>query len=117
MDGPWVYGAIVNNVWSFAGTSGPGGIGNAYNNFLLQPFVNYNFGEGWYVNTGPIMTSNWLAPAGQQWVVPVGAGIGRVIKLFDKLPINLQLGAYYNAVHPSQTGPSWQLRSQLTFIF
>ena len=117
MDGPWVYGAIVNNVWSFAGTSGPGGTGNAYNNFLLQPFVNYNFGEGWYVNTALIMTSNWLAPAGQQWVVPVGAGVGRVIKLFDKLPINLQLGAYYNAVHPSQTGPSWQLRSQLTFIF
>ena len=24
---------------------------------------------------------------------------------------------YYNAVHPSRTGPSWQLRSQLTFIF
>ena len=43
--------------------------------------------------------------------------IPRPDKLFDKLPINLQLGAYYNAVHPSQTGPSWQLRSQLTFIF
>ncbi|HKM68791.1 MAG TPA: hypothetical protein VJX94_01695 [Stellaceae bacterium] len=50
-------------------------------------------------------------------MVPVGVGVGRVIKLFDKLPINLQLGAYYNAVHPSQTGPSWQLRSQFTFIF
>src|SRR5262249_48903787 len=71
IDGPWVYGALVNNVWSFAGTSGPGGAGNAYNSFLLQPFVNYNFGEGWYVNTAPILTSNWLAPAGQQWVVRV----------------------------------------------
>ena len=117
MDGPWVYGALVSNVWSFAGTTGPGGVGNAYNNFLLQPFVNYNFGEGWYVNSVPIITSNWLAPAGQQWIVPVGGGGGRVIKLFDKLPVNLYIGAYYNAVHPSSTGPSWQLRSQLTFIF
>jgi hypothetical protein len=117
MDGPWVYGALVNNVWSFAGTARPGGVGNAYNSFLLQPFVNYNFGEGWYVNSAPILTSNWLAPASQQWIVPIGAGAGRVIELFDKLPVNLYLGAYYNAVHPSQTGPSWQLRSQLTFIF
>jgi len=116
-DGPWVYGALVNNVWSFAGTARPGGVGNAYNSFLLQPFVNYNFGEGWYVNSAPILTSNWLAPASQQWIVPIGAGAGRVIELFDKLPVNLYLGAYYNAVHPSQTGPSWQLRSQLTFIF
>jgi hypothetical protein len=117
IEGPWVYGALVSNVWSFSGTSGPGGSGNAYNSFLLQPFVNYNFGEGWYVNSVPIITSNWLAKASQQWVVPVGAGAGRVIKLFDRLPVNLYLGAYYNAVHPSQTGPSWQLRSQLTFIF
>jgi hypothetical protein len=117
IDGPWVYGALVNNVWSSAGTSGPGGAGNAYNKLLLQPFINYNFGEGWYVNTVPILTSNWLAPAGQQWIVPVGGGVGRVIKLFDKLPVNLYLGAYYNVIHPSLTGPSWQLRSQLTFIF
>jgi hypothetical protein len=42
------------------------GSGNAYNSFLLQPFVNYNFGEGWYVNSVPIITSNWLAKPGQQ---------------------------------------------------
>jgi hypothetical protein len=71
----------------------------------------------WNLGTGRRRQCLQQFSAGQQWVVPVGAGVGRVIKLFDKLPINLQLGAYYNAVHPSQTGPSWQLRSQLTFIF
>src|SRR5262249_8913468 len=75
MDASWVYGALVNNLWSFPGTSGPGGVGNAYNSFLLQPFVNYNFGEGWYVTSSPIITANWLAPAGQQWTVPVGGGV------------------------------------------
>ena len=108
---------IANNVWSFGEQSAPRGSGNAYNNFLLQPFVNYNFGDGWYVVSAPIITSNWLAPAGQQWVVPIGGGVGRVIKVFGKLPINFQFSTYYNAVHPSTTGPSWQLRSQLTFIF
>jgi hypothetical protein len=33
------------------------------------------------------------------------------------LPVNLYLCAYDNTVHPSQTGPSWQLRSLGPFIF
>jgi len=49
------------------------------------------------------------------WTLPVGAQFGRAIKL-GKLPINLQLGAYDNALRP-QYGSTWQIRSQLTFIF
>ncbi len=33
-----------------------------------------------------------------------------------KLPINLQVGAYYNIVKPTYGG-DWQLRSQVTLIF
>ena len=39
---PWVYGALINNVWSLSS----GGRGGSYNNFLIQPFVNYNFPGG-----------------------------------------------------------------------
>ena len=65
-----------------------------------------------YACSAPIITANWLVPAGQQWIVPVGGG-GRVIKLFDKLPINLQLQGFYNALHPARPRPC-QLCSQLT---
>jgi len=58
MKGPWVAGALANNVWSLGGTSGSGG--TRYNTFLVQPFANYNFGEGWYVGSSPIITANWL---------------------------------------------------------
>ncbi len=112
LSGPWVVGAVANNVWSFGGTKGPGG--NSYNNFLTQPFVNYNFGEGWYVTSSPIVTANWETP-GTKWTVPIGAGAGRVIKI-GKLPVNLSLSAYYNVVKP-QFGADWQLRSQVTLIF
>jgi hypothetical protein len=40
-----------------------------------------------------------------------------VIKIGGKLPVNMTLQAYYNAVTPESIGPTWQLRSQLTFIF
>jgi hypothetical protein len=114
MNGPWVAGALANAVWSFGGTSGPGG--TSYNTLLMQPFVNYNFGGGWYVNTGPIITAAWPAARDKAWTVPVGGGFGKVVRIGGKLPVNLSLGAYYNAVRP-QFGATWQVRTQATVIF
>ena len=45
--GPWVAGALVNNIFSLGGTPGPSG--NSYNTFLTDPFVAYNFDDGWYL--------------------------------------------------------------------
>jgi hypothetical protein len=112
MKGPWVAGVLVNNVWSFGGTNGT--FGTSYNNFLTQPFVNYNFGGGWYVTSSPIVTANWENP-GTKWTVPIGGGAGRVVKI-GKLPVNFMVGAYYNVVRP-EYGADWQLRTQVTFIF
>jgi hypothetical protein len=40
----------------------------------------------------------------------------RLIKIGGKLPINLPVGAYYNAVRP-EFGATWQLRTQIAVIF
>jgi hypothetical protein len=114
LKGPWVAGVLANNVWSFGGTSGPGG--TRYNMFLVQPFANYNFGEGWYVGTSPILTANWLTTGDNAWTLPVGANVGKVVKIGGKLPVNFSLGAYYKALRPSY-GSTWQLRTQVTLIF
>ena len=85
-----------------------------------QPFVNYNFGEGWYVGTSPIITANWLAAGNNAWTLPVGADIGRVVKIGGKLPVNFLVGAYYNAaVTAPESGSTWQLRTATasTLIF
>ena len=112
--GPWVYGALVNNVFSFGGSSGPGG--TRYSLFTFNPFLNYNFGGGWFIGTVPIITANWLAAGNKAWTLPVGGQFGRLIKLGGKLPINLLVGAYYNALRP-QFGSTWQLRTQIAVIF
>jgi hypothetical protein len=114
MKGPWVAGTLANNVWSFGGTSTRDG--TRYNTGLVQPFVNYNFGEGWYVYSAPIITANWLAAGNEAWTLPIGAGAGKIVKLMGKLPVNLSIGAYYNAMRPAY-GASWQLRTQVTLIF
>lgn len=113
MKGPIVAGALANNIWSFGGTPGPGG--TRYNNFLLQPFANYNFGGGWYATSAPIITANWEVAGNKAWTLPIGGGFGRVVKL-GKLPVNFGLSAYANVLRP-QYGATLQLRTQVTLIF
>ena len=57
IQGPWVIGTLINNVWSFAGD----GDCKAVNQMLRQPFVDYNFPGGWYVNSVPKITADWEA--------------------------------------------------------
>jgi hypothetical protein len=114
MKGPWVAGALINSIWSFGGTPGLGG--TRYNSFLTQPFANYNFGGGWYVGSSPVITASWPAIDNKAWTLPIGGQVGRVVKVGGKLPVNLAIGAYYNAVRP-EFDPTWQLRTQVTFIF
>jgi hypothetical protein len=59
-----VAGALVTQVWSLGGTSGPGG--NRYASFLIEPFFNYNFGHGWFVNTTQIIACNEDG-SGRKW--------------------------------------------------
>jgi hypothetical protein len=111
--GHWTIGALVNNIWSFAGQQDRA----AVNSFLLQYFLNYNLKKGWYLTSQPIITSNWRAEPGDRWTVPVGGGFGRIFRL-GKQPLNGQLSAYYNAVHPDTIPyPKWQLRVQLALLY
>jgi hypothetical protein len=110
--GPWVAGALLNNVWSLGGTPGPSG--NSYSNFLANPFVAYNFDEGWYLSSAPNITANWQVN-GTKWTVPIGGGGGRIF-LIGALPVDLSVSAYYNAIRPT-FGANWQLNTQLTFVF
>jgi hypothetical protein len=108
---PWVYGVLLNNVWSLSGSKE----GGSYNNGLIQPFVNYNFKGGLYLTSAPIATVDWKADSDQRWTVPLGGGIGKIFHL-GRLPVNTQLSAYYNVVHPDN-GANWQLRAQVQFMF
>ncbi len=103
----WVAGIVTNNVWTFGDI--------AENKFLFQYFINYNLPKAWYLVTAPIITSNWNAPSDQRWVVPFGAGVGKVFKV-GKLPLNFNAQLYYNAVHPEGVG-NVQSRFQLQFLF
>ena len=109
--GEWTFGVLINNAWSVAGNSEREDV----NHMLLNLFIVRQLGNGWYVNSAPIITADWTADHKSKWIVPVGAGGGKLIFLGGKLPLNLQSQIYYNLVRPD-FGPEWQWRLQAQFL-
>ena len=109
----FVLGVLVNNIWSIAG----GGSRPDINQLLVQYFVNDNLKKGWYLTTQPILTANWntSAASGSVWTVPIGGGIGRIMKLGFQ-PVNINVQAYGNAVHVPGAS-SWTVRAQFALLF
>ena len=111
IQGPWLYGALINNVWSFAGDDDRDDV----NAMLIQPFVNYNLPDGWYVVSSPIIIANWEADNDDTWLVPLGGGVGTIFRIGNQ-PMNAQMQAFYNVEKPAVVG-DWTLRFQLQFLF
>jgi hypothetical protein len=109
--GSWTMGFVASNLWSIAGNDERSNI----NLFTLQYFFNYNFGRGWAVGTAPILTANWEAESGEQWTIPFGVQVSKVTS-FGSQPVNLLIGAYNNAKHPTG-GAERQFRVQINFLF
>lgn len=94
--GAWVFGILIQNVWSFAGSNDP----PVVNQLLVQYFINYNLPGGWYLTSSPNIIANWEASSGNKWTVPVGGGFGKVFTI-GGLPFNSNLAAFSsNVVRP-----------------
>jgi hypothetical protein len=83
IQGPWVVGALINNLWSFAGERSRADV----NQMLMQPFLNYNLPGGWFLTSSPVITANWEEDSDNRWIVPIGGGVGKIHRI-GKLPVN-----------------------------
>jgi hypothetical protein len=99
MPGPWVIGALVNNVWRIGGEIH----GTPLNTFTTQPFINLNLPRAWAISTSPLITSNWSAQPSQRWTVPLGLGFSKVAHIGDQ-PMNFEIQYYHNVNHPTLAG-------------
>lgn len=105
--GPWVLGALITQLWTFADA----GDDTEVNQFLLQPFVNFNFGKGWALSFAPNITANEDAPSGDRWTVPLGLGLMRTT-VFNRRPMTIGLQYYHNVERPTGAGGQ-----QLRFVW
>ena len=110
--GNWVFGTLVQNMWSIGGSSDPA---QDVNKLIWQYFVNYNFSDGWYLTTTPIMTADWTKDSGEQWTVPVGGGVGKLMKFESFPPLDFKLQAFSTVVRPTG-GPEWSAMFSVKLI-
>jgi len=111
--GKWTLGALVSNLFSVAGPSSRPDV----NSMTFQYFINYNLKKGYYLTSAPIVTANWNAPRGNVWLVPIGGGIGRIMRLGFQ-PVNVSVQVYGNAKRPDNfPSPTWQLKFQIAFLY
>jgi hypothetical protein len=109
--GNWTLGALVSNVWSVAGSDNHPSV----NRMSLQYFISYNLKDDWYLTSAPTLVADWRASGGDQWLVPVGGGLGKLV-MFGTMPVDLSASFYFNVVKPDG-GSNWQLNLQLTLLF
>ena len=104
-------GILGRQLWSFAGDSDRANVDQT----LIEPFLNYNLDNGWFLLTDIVMTANWEADSSNRWTVPLGAGVGRVFKVGNQA-INSRLEAYYNVERP-EGAPDYTISFTWQFLF
>ena len=111
MNGPWVVGAIAQNLWSFAGDADRDGVSVA----TVQPFLTYLLPEGWAVNLTSESTCNWNATAGNEWTVPLTVGASKVVESGAEF-VNLGL-AYVNYLERPPGAVKSEIRFSATYVW
>jgi hypothetical protein len=102
-------GVFPQQWWSIGGEHGRPDT----NQMNLQPIATLFFGEGWSLGYSGNILADWNAPSPDVWTVPVGLGLGKVVK-FGRLPVKIQLAVQYMPVHPRISGQEWNVQVSIT---
>lgn len=101
-------GVLAQNPISFAGEND-----RSYTNFLiLQPFVTYQLGAGWFLKTEPSMLFNWRTHGK---TLPVNLGVGRVFKIGTQA-VNCFVEPFWNASHDGPA-PSYGITFGFSLLY
>jgi hypothetical protein len=107
--GHWTVGALFNHVWSTSGANDRDDVSQSY----LQPFANYNLGDGLSAGISLEASANWEAD--DTWTIPLLFNVSKVTRL-GKRPVNFALAAGPTLTTPDG-GASWRFRVSATFLF
>lgn len=107
--GAWTLGALVNHVWSVAGSSSRPDISTTF----LQPFVAYTTPTAWTYTLNTESTYDW---ENRQWSVPINVVVSKLLK-FGTQPVSIAGGVRYWADSPEAGPHDWGFRFVVTFLF
>lgn len=87
------------------------------NQLFGKPFFLYELTPKWQLVYIPLgLSHSWKAPKGDDWTVPIGGGLRRLIPLHNGKKLGLQMQAFdYVARKPKD--PEWELRFTIEYLF
>jgi hypothetical protein len=109
-EGGLTYGALVNQVWSFAGNVSREDVSQMF----LQPFVAYTTQGAWTYTVQSESTANWQIDGDGRWNVPLNVLVAK-LSTFGTFPASYLLGGGYFVVHPDN-GATWKIRAAITIL-
>lgn len=108
---PVTWGGLVQHVWSFAGASDRADVSVT----TVQPFLTYLMSDGWAATSSSESTYNWKAGTGNEWTVPLTAGISKVVRFGGEF-VNLGL-AYVNYLERPDYTTKSEVRLSATYVW
>lgn len=107
--GNWTIGMLANQIWSTSGAADRSDVNTTY----LQPFANYNLGNGVAVGVSAEATANWTSD-GDTWSSPLLFSLSKVTVL-GKRPMNFSVAA--GPTLGPDAGPDWRFRFAAVLLF
>jgi len=107
--GRWLGGAIVQNPMSVGGDSQRPEV----NNMVLQPFVSYDIGRGWFIRSQPQLYFNWKT-GGRSY--PVDLGFGRTFKIGPQV-VSCYVQPFWNFNAGKGYPPRNGITAGITFLY
>lgn len=83
------------------------------NETTLKLFFSYGLGNGWLIESNPVILYDWEAVSGNEWTVPVGAGVSKTMML-GRVPMKLGFELQKYVVSPDRFGPDWLFKLSFT---
>lgn len=79
------------------------------NETTLQLLFARSLGNGWQIESNPIILYDWEAVSGNEWVVPIGAGFSKTFR-WGRRPMKFAMELQHYVVTPDRFGPEWMLQ-------
>jgi len=109
--GKWTIGALYNQIWSVSGAIDR----DDFNITFIQPFVNYNLGNGLSLGYSLEASANWKAPSTNTWNSPMVFKVAKVTVLGHQ-HVQIEMGAGPVAA-TSDSAAIWRFRLNFSFLF
>lgn len=105
----WTVGALVNQIWSVAGSADRSEVSQMY----VQPFLAYIFKSGAGIGLSNETTLNWISSTTTSFLIPNFTAITK----FGKQIAQFQIGPRIQLAGPKESKSNFGLRAAFVFVF